>query len=126
MRRFLRIVLIFILICYSLVCAASSLSSFPSSFSASSLSRRSKSHLSSYLFAIFSFSIFLGLRFISITSKKSKIGLIAFNILNSLFFSLSSLILGRSIIFRARSLYSAFFISPTSYTRKGGILYFTV
>ena len=126
MRRSLRIILIFILICYSSVYTASSLSSFPSSFSASSLSKRSKSYSSSRLFAVFSSSISLGLRPISVASKKSRIGLTAFGVLNSLFFSLSSLILRRSIISRVRLLYSvllylAYFLYSN---RKYSIFYF--
>ena len=107
MHGHLLIILIFILIRYSLIYITSSPSSSPFLLSASSLSKRSRSYSSSRLFAVFSSSVSLGLRPISVTSKKSRIDLTAFSILNSLFFSLSSLILGRSIIFRARSLYSA-------------------
>src|SRR5437763_1668794 len=57
-----------------------------------------------YLFIVFSFYISLSLRPISVASKKSRIGLITFNILNSLFLDLSSLIFSRSIISRVRLL----------------------
>ena len=78
-----------------------------SSSSSSSLSNRSRSHSSNRLFSPSSSSFSLGLRPISVAFKKSRIGLIALGVLNSLFFGLSSLILGRSIFSRARSLYSA-------------------
>jgi hypothetical protein len=48
----------------------------------------------------------LGLRPISVALIKSRIDLTALGVLNSLFFGLSSLILGRSIFSRIRSLYS--------------------
>ena len=126
MRRSLRIVLIFILVYYFSVCTVSSFFSFPFSFSASSLSRRSKSYLFSCLFTVFFSSVSLGLRPISVASKKSRIGLTVFGVLNSLFFSLSSLILGRFIISRARLLYSvllclAYFLYSN---RKCSIFYF--
>ena len=126
MHGYLLIILIFILICYPLIYIIFSLSSFLFSLSTFSLSRRFRSYSFSYLFAVFSSFIFLGLRPISITSKKSKIGLIAFNVLNSLFFGLSSFILGRSIIFRARSLYSALlYLAYFLYSkRRYSILYF--
>ena len=126
MYRYLLIILFFILIRYPLIYITSSSSSSSFLLSAFSFSKRSRSYLSSRLFAVFSFSISLDLRPISITSKKSRIGLTAFGVLNSLFFSLSSLILGRSIIFRARSLYSAlFYLAYFLYSkRRYFILYF--
>src|SRR5438045_7437871 len=126
MHGYLPIILIFILIRYPLVYITSSPSSSPFSLSASSLSKRSRSYSSSHLFAVFSSSISLGLRPISITFKKSRIDLTAFSVLNSLFFGLSSLILGRSIIFWARSLYSALlYLAYFLYSkRRCSILYF--
>ena len=122
----LLIILIFILICYPLIYIIFSLSSFLFSLSTFSLSRRFRSYSFSYLFAVFSSSVSLGLRPISVASKKSRIGLTAFGVLNSLFFGLSSLILGRSIIFRARSLYSAFlYLAHFLHSkRRCSILYF--
>ena len=73
-------------------------------FSVSSFFRRFRFHLFSCLFVVSSFFISLGLRPISVASKKSRIGLITFSILKSLFLGLSSLIFGRSIISRARLL----------------------
>src|SRR5437763_12683596 len=109
MYRHLLIILIFILIRYLLIYITSSSFLSPFLFSASSLFRRSKSYSSNYLFVVFSFSVSLGLRPIFIASKKSRISLTAFNVLNSLFFNLFLFIFKYLIIFFAKSLYSALF-----------------
>jgi len=125
---YLLIILIFILIRYPLIYIIFFLFSSPFLFSASSLFKRFRSYSSSYLFAIFSSIIFLGLRPISVASKKSKIGLTTFSILNSLFFNLSSFIFGHSIIFRVRLLYSTlfYFVYFLYLKRRYFIFYFIV
>src|SRR5436853_6876547 len=128
MHGHLLILSIFILIRYSLVYIISPFFLSPFSLSASSLFRWFKSYSSSYLFAVFSSSISLGFRPISIISKKSRIDLFTFSILNSLFFSLSLLILRCSIIFWAKLLYSALlYLTYFLYSkRRYFILYFII